>query len=125
VRFAVLGALTGTTLIALSSVARLAGSGAGLMMACGLLVTGLSLSPIFPMLMHDTPRCVGSAHAVNLIGFQGAAGQLGFTLLPIGIGTLLRLHSTEWLGVTLVALAIALLALLGARERFALEQTPG
>lgn len=75
------------------------------------------------MLMHDTPRCVGPGHAVNLIGFQGASGQLGFTLVPIGIGTLLRFTSTEWLGATLAVLAVALLFTLIVRERYALRTT--
>lgn len=117
VRVAVVGAVAGTTLIALSSLPALPGSVAGIATACGLLLTGLSLSPIFPMLMHDTPRCVGPGHAANLIGFQGASGQLGFTLLPIAMGTVLRLYSTEWLGAMLTCLALALLSLLIARER--------
>lgn len=121
VRAAVLGAIVGTALIALSSLPGLRGSAGGVVMAAGLMLTGLSLAPVFPMLMHDTPRCVGPGHAVNLIGFQGAMGQLGFTLLPIGIGTLLRFYSTEWLGAVLATLAVALLLALVMRERYALR----
>ena len=123
VRTAVIGAVLGTGLIALSSLPGVRASAGGIVMAAGLLVTGLSLAPIFPMLMHDTPRCVGPGHAVNLIGFQGAGGQLGFTLLPIAIGTLLRLYSTEWLGAMLAVLALALLSTLVVRERYALPST--
>jgi fucose permease len=116
---AVAGALAGTGLIALSSLLAPQAAAAGLLIAAGLLLTGLSLAPIFPMLMHDTPRCVGPRHAVNLIGFQGASGQLGFTLLPITVGVVLRAGSTEWLGTALAALAAALVALLALRERYA------
>jgi hypothetical protein len=87
------------------------------MMALGLVLLGLSLSPIYPMLMHDTPRAVGPGHALNLIGFQGGFGQLGFTLLPIAMGTALRVYSIEWLGSMLTALSLALFALLSLRER--------
>lgn len=118
VRVAVGGAVLGTTLVALSSLLGGQGAAAGLLMALGLLFTGLSLSPIYPMLMHDTPRCVGPGHAINLIGFQGAAGQLGFTLLPILIGSLLRAYSTEWLGPLLATLAVMLSGLLVLRERY-------
>ncbi len=116
VRAGVGGAAVGTTLIALSS-AGLGEPASGILTAFGLLLTGASLAPIFPMLMHDTPRSVGPAHAVNLIGFQGASGQLGFTLLPIASGTWLRVYSTEWLGAILMLLALALLVLVAARER--------
>jgi fucose permease len=119
VRTAAVGVLAGTILIALTSV--LGGrTAAGLVAALGLLVLGLGLSPIFPMLMHDTPRCVGQGHAVNLIGFQGSSAQLGFTLLPIAMGTLMQRYSTEWLGFMLTLLALVVLALLAVRERFAL-----
>ena len=119
VRGAALGVLLGTGLIAASAIAGKT-TAAGLLTASGLLLTGLSLSPIFPMLMHDTPRCVGSGHALNLIGFQSGSGQLGYTLLPILIGTLLRLYSTEWLGSLLSGLAVILIALVVLRERWAL-----
>jgi hypothetical protein len=72
---------------------------------------------MYPMLMHDTVRCVGPGHATNLIGFQGGVGQLGFALIPAGVGAVLQAHSTEWLGGLLASLAIALLALLALRER--------
>jgi fucose permease len=119
VRTALLGAIAGTGLMALSSILVDRGTLASTLMAFGLLLTGLSLAPIFPMLMHDTPRCVGESHAVNLIGVQGGAGQLGFTALPIAVGTALRASSTEWFGALLLALAIGVLALVSLRERYA------
>lgn len=124
VLFASLGALAGTGAIALSSFLVGEGVAAGLVMAFGLLVTGLSLSPVFPMLMHDTPRAVGPRHAINLIGFQGGSGQAGFALVPIAVGTLLRVHSTEWLGALLVGIAVTLLALVKLREKLARTVTP-
>jgi hypothetical protein len=72
---------------------------------------------MYPMLMHDTTRCVGPGHATNLIGIQGGVGQLGFMLIPAGVGALLQAYSTEWLGAILASLAMALLALLALRER--------
>lgn len=116
VRTSVAGAIAGTLLIAASSAIAQHAAAAGVVTAAGLLLTGFSLSPIYPMLMHDTPRCVGPGHATNLIGFQGGMGQLGFTLIPVAVGALLEVHSTEWLGPLLATLAITLLALLVLRE---------
>jgi fucose permease len=116
VRAATWGVLFGTSLIAASA---LAGKNvmAGVLTAVGLLLTGSSLAPIFPMLMHDTPRVVGRGHSLNLIGFQSGSAQLGYTVVPIGIGVVLRLYSTEWLGTLLAGLSIVLLGLLVVRER--------
>ena len=122
VRVAVLGVLAGTSLVALSSLMAEHSVTAGWTTAIGLQLTGLSLSPIFPMLMHDTPRCVGSAHAPNLIGFQTGSAGLGYAMLPIVMGTLMRAYSTEWLGSMLAGLAITMLFLLLARERHALSR---
>ena len=47
----------------------------------------------------------------------GLAGQLGFALIPAGVGAMLQAHSTEWLGGLLATLALILLALLALRER--------
>lgn len=117
VRVAVAGAIAGTSLVALSSVVPASGAAPGSMMALGLVLLGLSLSPVYPMLMHDTPRAVGTGHAINLIGFQGGFGQLGFTLLPIAMGTVLRAISIEWLGSMLLTLSALLFVLLALRER--------
>ena len=111
VKAATLGALIGALLIAASSALNQYQTAAGVVTATGLLLAGFSLSPIYPMLMHDTVRRVGAGHATNLIGFQGGVGQLGFALIPAAVGALLQAHSTEWLGALLTALAITLLAL--------------
>jgi fucose permease len=119
VRTSVAGAIAGTLLLAASSTISHHVAAAGIVTAAALLLIGLSLSPIYPMLMHDTPRCVGTGHATNLIGFQGGIGQLGFTIIPVAVGALLEAHSTEWLGPLLVTLAITLLGLVALRERLA------
>lgn len=119
VRGAAAGAIAGTALVAGSTLLVGLGPLAGVVTAAGLLLSGLSLAPVFPMLMHDTPRSVGSSHAVNLIGFQGAAGQLGMTLLPIGLGVALSAFSLEWLGSLVLSLAVLLLALVLLRARYA------
>ena len=117
VRASLIGVVLGTTLIAVSSTLAAHPLVAGWLTAGGLLVTGLGLSPIYPMLMHDTPRSVGTLHALNLIGFQTAVGTLGYTLLPIAMGTVLRLTTTEWLGSMLLGLTLVLVGIVFLRER--------
>lgn len=111
VQAAACGALVGSLLIAASSALGQHQTAAGVVTATGLLIAGFSLSPIYPMLMHDTVRRVGTGHATNLIGFQGGVGQLGFALIPAAVGALLQAQSTEWLGALLTALAVTLLGL--------------
>jgi fucose permease len=117
VQAAMVGVICGALLIAASSAIAGRSTLGGVMTACGLLLSGLCFSPIFPMLMHDTPRCVGKGHSLNLIGFQAGSAALGNAIIPIAVGTVLRVYSTEWLGGLLLGLALILLALLGLRER--------
>jgi fucose permease len=116
VRWALFGAIAGTSLIALSSLSSLPTGAAGSITGLGLLVTGLSLAPIFPMLMHDTPRLVGRDHAMNLMGFQSAIANLGVAAMPSAIGVVLRWQSTEALGPLLLTIALTMAGLLALRE---------
>ncbi|HKK48553.1 MAG TPA: MFS transporter, partial [Alkalispirochaeta sp.] len=43
----------------------------------GLALVGFSLAPIFPLLIGETPRRIGSHRAHHLIGFQIAAANIG------------------------------------------------
>lgn len=116
VRFALIGAIAGTSLIAVSSLGSLPRGLAGSLTGLGLLVTGLSLAPVFPMLMHDTPRLVGRDHAMNLMGFQSAIANLGLAAMPSAIGVVLRWQSTEALGPLLLGIALTMAGLLALRE---------
>jgi fucose permease len=64
----------------------------------GLVLLGLALAPIFPALMSETPRRVGSDVAAHAVGFQVSAGTAGVALLPSAAGLL-----AERFGLGLVA----------------------
>ena len=49
-------------------------------------LTGLGLAPLYPSMMHDTPRRVGGAFAENIIGLQVGAAFAGISMLPALIG---------------------------------------
>jgi fucose permease len=75
--------------------------------ALGLL--GLALAPIYPLVMHDTPRRHGSAAAQYLVGYQVAAGGLGIATLPWLVGLLGQRTSLLLVAPVLAALALLLL----------------
>jgi fucose permease len=64
----------------------------------GLGMLGLALAPIFPALMSETPRRVGSDVAAHAVGFQVSAGTLGVAVLPSVAGFV-----AERVGVAFVA----------------------
>jgi fucose permease len=78
VRAGSLGAVAGALLYALLP---------GAAGAAGLALLGLSLAPIFPLLMARTPERVGAA-AAHAIGFQVAAATLGTAVLPSAHGAI-------------------------------------
>lgn len=115
---ALTGLLCGTGLLGISSLLP-SGAGAGAATLAGLLLTGLSLAPIYPTLMHNTPAYVGQGHSINLIGMQAAAANVGLTFLPGLLGSFMRVTSINLLGWCLLAGACALGLLLRLRSRHA------
>jgi fucose permease len=85
--------------------------GSGWTAAIGLAVIGFAEAPVFPLLMLTTVDRVGAAHADRVIGLQVAAGALGGTLIPAGVGVLIGRVDLELLGPSLVVLSVALVAL--------------
>ncbi|WP_242342564.1 MFS transporter [Anaeromyxobacter terrae] len=104
VRAGTLGALAGAVMYAL-----LPGVGG----AAGLVLLGLSLAPIFPMLMSRTPARLGAAVAAHAVGFQVSAATLGMAALPSLHGALADALGPRAIPVALAGLA-AVLALLCA-----------
>ena len=54
----------------------------------GLFLIGLGCAPIFPAMLHETPRTCGDEHSQSLIGVQMAGAYLGSTLMPPLFGLL-------------------------------------
>jgi MFS family permease len=75
----------------------------------GLLLMGLGLAPVYPSLMHETPRRFAPALARTVIGRQVACAALGAALGPAALGVL-----GAWAGLVVVmpAVLLALLTLL-------------
>jgi fucose permease len=104
-RTATLGAVASTLLLW-----RDPGMGLGLLALAGL---GCCLAPIYPLLIAETPRRVGTAHAASAIGFQVAAAYLGTAAIP-GVAGLLA--TARGIGVVAPCLFSAALLLLLLHE---------
>lgn len=48
----------------------------------GIILIGLGLAPIFPCLIHETPRRFGRMHSQTIIGYQMAMAYTGSTIIP-------------------------------------------
>lgn len=94
------------------------------MSVMGLALIGLSLAPVFPCLMAETPRRLGR-DAANAIGFQVSAAMLGSVTVPGITGVLVTRFSLEMIGVVVVVVAVVLWSLHEALLRFAIAAKPG
>ncbi|MCY1078483.1 MFS transporter [Archangium lansingense] len=111
-RLGTVGVITGALLFALP----------GVPAALGLALLGFSLAPIFPGLMAETPRRVGTDAAAHAVGFQVSAATLGVAAVPSIAGFL-----GEWLGLTAIApliLGVAVLLALSHEALIALADRP-
>jgi fucose permease len=87
----------------------------------GLVLIGLGCAPIYPSIIHQTPRSFGAENSQAIIGIQMASAYTGTTLMPPLFGFLTRITSmgfypfylivllalmfvmTEWLNRTVVS----------------------
>jgi fucose permease len=99
-RVATVGVVVGTVLFASSE---------GWAGRAGLLLTGMSLAPMFPTLMARTPARVGEGIAHHAVGFQVSAATLGSSLMPALAGVLVSGSGLGAIGGVIVALGSALL----------------
>jgi fucose permease len=79
----------------------------------GLAGLGLTLAPVFPLMIADTPRRLTGRGATEVIGFEVAAAYLGTAALPGLTGMLARSFGLEAIGPVMLAASVGLLALHG------------
>jgi len=96
-RLAMGGALAGALLFALPS--------HNLVSFIGFALMGLSLAPIFPSLMADTPRRMGAGYAAHAVGFQVSAAVVGAAVLPSLAGFLGQRFGLEAIVFVIAAVA--------------------
>jgi fucose permease len=83
----------------------------GPLVGLGVVGLGLSLAPVYPLLVSATPHRVGHRDATYAIGAQIAAACLGAAALPGAVGLLARAQGLEVIGPALTAAAFGVLVL--------------
>lgn len=102
-RFCIIGVALGALLLWLNLT--------NLVSFAGLALIGLSLAPIFPTLIANTPGRLGAIHTANGVGFQIATAALGLSLFPAFVGLMADRFGLEIVGPLLLASAVFLLVL--------------
>jgi fucose permease len=107
------GCLVGMALGALLLRWKALGMGAAL----GLLLYGLSLAPMFALMITRTGERLGFRHAPNAIGFQVAAAGVGAAVLPGLAGVLAKRFGLEIMPGFLLAASLLMTLLFEAGQR--------
>ena len=72
----------------------------------GIAVCGLGHAPMFPVLMHETPRRFGKQVLSKLVGFQLAAGSAGAAIISYAVGLILTNISPEALFPFMISVSL-------------------
>ena len=65
-----------------------------ILVICALLLSGLGCAPIYPAIIHSTPRNFGAENTSALIGKQMAAAYIGSMSFPPFFGVLVKIFGT-------------------------------
>ncbi len=85
--------------------------------AIGFVCVGLGCAPIFPCMIHETPRSFGTTHSQTIIGYQMASAYIGVTFLPPIVGVVANNTS---IAIFPFVIAIFLAFLIFSTERITL-----
>lgn len=77
----------------------------------GLILIGLGLAPLFPCMIHETPRRFDKKTADVLIGCQVGAAYLGGSAIPAALGIVFSYTTLELLAPCIIVLVILMLLL--------------
>ncbi len=90
IRFGMITALFAVVLFLLPQHALLQGNFYG----APLILLGLGFAPVFPGMLHETPKRFGGERAAKIIGLQMAAGYCGSAFIPPVAGLVFQQEST-------------------------------
>jgi fucose permease len=91
------------------------------LLAGAMVLMGLGLAPIFPSMLHETPKRFGPSKSQSIIGYQMAAGYFGSALVPPAFGLLVRATN---LAILPYFLSISLAVILLVTERLQAQTMP-
>jgi len=78
---------------------------------CGLFMIGLGCAPIYPSLLHETPKNFGEEHSQQIMGIQMGSAYVGTTIMPPIFGWLASYLNFGifpfFIGIILIVMIIA------------------
>ena len=86
-------------------------------LAAGFLTIGLGCAPIFPSILHETPRSFGRENSQSIIGLQMASASVASTIMPMIFGSLASTFGFSIFPLFLGALLVISILLIEAAKR--------
>ncbi len=83
----------------------------------GFIIIGLGCAPVYPCIIHSTPRNFGAENSQGIIGIQMASAYVGSTFMPPLFGLLANHISLELMPVYIVFFFILLLVMISKTEK--------
>lgn len=106
--------VTGGAVVALGAAVLFALAPTPALAGVALVLLGLAFAPIYPGMMHETPRRFGHAEATTIMGRQSSAAYFGAAFMPALGGAIATRGSLEGIAWLLVAGVAALLVTIRA-----------
>lgn len=75
-------------------------------------ILGIGLAPIFPSMIHDTPKNFGKENSQYIIGYQIAFAYIGSAIFPAAFGLLYSKVTIDFFPLTIFLLSAILLLLI-------------
>ncbi|MCG8452929.1 MAG: MFS transporter [Spirochaetales bacterium] len=115
IRFGVLMALGGVILLLLPLPSFTIGP--------AFVLIGLGLSPVFPAMLHETPKRFGIESSQKIIGYQMGFGYIGSALIPPSIAAILQRTGTAPLPYIMLLFLLAILFFASKlRQNFSIQE---
>lgn len=86
------------------------------------IIIGLGLSPIFPAMIHETPKSFGKGQSQYVIGYQMAGAYIGGSIFPPLFGIIARFISVSLFPYFIAILTIILVSFILYLYRYLLPQ---
>jgi fucose permease len=117
--------LRGSSLVAILAVAVLWLGRPPVVAAAGLALLGFCLAPMFPLLIGETPRRVGTRRSDHIVGLQVAASNIGAVALVGLAGLLVELAGLEAIGPAIFVNALLFAAFNELVTRYSRSRSRG
>ncbi len=91
----------------------------------GFVIIGLGCAPVYPCIIHSTPKNFGAENSQGIIGIQMASAYVGSTFMPPLFGLIANHISLYLMPLYLVFFLVLLLIMLSKTEKLCRGNAPG